>query len=217
MDAAHAAHRLDHVHRHADGAALVGDRPGDGLADPPGGVGRELVAAGVLELVDRPHQARVALLDQVEEAQAAVAVAFGDGDDQPQVAGGEAAAWRASYSAGQAVDSGDAAAERGGAFQRDPHQVAELLAQARAAAARAFRPARDLGQICRVQVVHLLGDLLELLQDRLQPLRPQAEFLDQPHGPAAAGDQPLPGLRGAASAGCCLWMATAKSCRLLLP
>ena len=91
MDAADAAHGLDHVDRHADGAALIGDGAGDRLADPPGGVGGELVAAGVLELVHRPHQARVALLDQVEEAQAAVAVALGDGDDQPQVAGGEAA------------------------------------------------------------------------------------------------------------------------------
>ncbi len=30
--------RLDHVHRDADGAGLVGDRAGDGLADPPGRV-----------------------------------------------------------------------------------------------------------------------------------------------------------------------------------
>ena len=66
----HLAHRVDHVHRHADRAALVGNRPGDRLANPPGGVGRELVAAGVLELVDRPHQAGVAFLNQVEEAQA---------------------------------------------------------------------------------------------------------------------------------------------------
>ena len=64
------AHRLDHVHRNADRPGLVGDGPRDRLADPPGGVRRELVAAAVLVLVDRPHQARVAFLDQVEEAQA---------------------------------------------------------------------------------------------------------------------------------------------------
>jgi hypothetical protein len=58
---------LDHVHRDADGAGLVGHRPGDRLADPPGGVGRELVALGVVELLDRADQAEVALLDQVEE------------------------------------------------------------------------------------------------------------------------------------------------------
>src|SRR5258706_1352446 len=76
---------LDHVHRDADGAGLVGDGAGDGLADPPGGVGRELVAALVLELVHRLHEADVALLDQVQELQAAVRVLLGDGDDQAQV------------------------------------------------------------------------------------------------------------------------------------
>src|SRR5262245_40451740 len=49
--------RLDHVHRDADGARLIGDRAGDGLADPPRRVSRELVAAPVLELVDGLHQA----------------------------------------------------------------------------------------------------------------------------------------------------------------
>ncbi len=88
---AHAGHGVDHVDRHADRAAVVGDGPGDRLANPPGGVGRELVAAGALELVDRPHQAGVAFLDQVEEAQAAIAIALGDGDHQPQVAGREIA------------------------------------------------------------------------------------------------------------------------------
>jgi hypothetical protein len=73
------------VHRDADGAGLVGDGAGDGLANPPGGVGGELVAAAVLELVDRLHQADVALLNEVEELQAAVGVLLGDGDDQAQV------------------------------------------------------------------------------------------------------------------------------------
>ena len=49
---------LDHVDRDADGAALVGDRPGHRLADPPRRVGRELVAAAVVELLDRADQAR---------------------------------------------------------------------------------------------------------------------------------------------------------------
>jgi hypothetical protein len=84
-DAVELVDRLDHVHRDADGARLVGDRAGDRLADPPGGVGRELVAAAVFELVDRLHQADVAFLDQVEELQAAVGVLLGDGDDQAQV------------------------------------------------------------------------------------------------------------------------------------
>jgi hypothetical protein len=77
--------RLDHVHRDADGARLVGDRAGDRLPDPPRRVGRELVAAAVLELVDRLHQADVAFLDEVEELQAAVGVFLGDRDHEAQV------------------------------------------------------------------------------------------------------------------------------------
>ena len=73
------------MHRDANGAGLVGDGAGNGLANPPRGVGRELVAAAVLELVDGLHQADVALLNEVEELQAAVGVLFGDGDDQAQV------------------------------------------------------------------------------------------------------------------------------------
>src|SRR6202035_1565326 len=76
---------LDHVHRDADGARLVGDGAGDGLPDPPGRVGRELVAAPVLELLDRLHEADVALLDEVEELQPAVGVLLGDRYHQPEV------------------------------------------------------------------------------------------------------------------------------------
>src|SRR5262249_13554351 len=62
---------LDHVDRDADGAGLVGDGPGDRLADPPGGVGAELEALVVLELLDRPDQAALALPDPIATAQAA--------------------------------------------------------------------------------------------------------------------------------------------------
>src|SRR5918993_200910 len=57
--------RLDHVDRDADRARLVGDGPRDRLPDPPRGIRRELVAAAILELVDRLHQADVAFLNQV--------------------------------------------------------------------------------------------------------------------------------------------------------
>src|SRR6516162_4838083 len=53
--------RLDHVHRDADGARLIGDGPGDGLADPPRRVRAELVPTLVLELVDGLHEAEVRL------------------------------------------------------------------------------------------------------------------------------------------------------------
>jgi hypothetical protein len=73
------------VHRDANGAGLVRDGAGNGLANPPGGIGRELVAAAVFELVHGLHEADVALLNQVEELEAAVGVLFGDGNDEAQV------------------------------------------------------------------------------------------------------------------------------------
>ena len=73
------------MHRNTDGARLVGDRAGDRLPDPPGRIGRELVAAAVLELVDRLHQADIAFLDQIEELQAAVGVFLGDRDHEAEV------------------------------------------------------------------------------------------------------------------------------------
>jgi hypothetical protein len=45
----------------------------------------------VIELVDRPHQAEVALLDQVEQLHAASGVALGDADDEAQVGLGQLA------------------------------------------------------------------------------------------------------------------------------
>src|SRR5262252_3489999 len=76
---------LDHVHGDANGAGLVGDGAGDGLADPPRGVDGELVAAAVLELVHGLHEADVAFLDQVEELQSAVRVLLRDRDDEAEV------------------------------------------------------------------------------------------------------------------------------------
>src|SRR3712207_1515255 len=62
-----------------------GDGAGDRLADPPGRVRRELVAAPVVELLDRADQAERALLDQVEEREPAAEVALRDRDDKAQV------------------------------------------------------------------------------------------------------------------------------------
>ena len=73
------------MHRDADGACLVGNRTGDGLAYPPGGVGGEFVAAPIFEFIHRFHQADIAFLNQIEELQAAVGVFFGDGNHQAQV------------------------------------------------------------------------------------------------------------------------------------
>src|SRR6266567_9581455 len=76
---------LDHVHRDPDRPRLVRDRPGDGLADPPSRVGRELVALAVVELLDRPDQAERALLNQIEEAEAAAEIRLRDRDDEAEV------------------------------------------------------------------------------------------------------------------------------------
>ena len=54
---------LDHVHRNTDGAGLIGNRARDRLANPPSRIGREFVAATILELVHRLHQADVAFLN----------------------------------------------------------------------------------------------------------------------------------------------------------
>ena len=56
---------LDHVHGDADGARLVRHRARDRLPDPPGGVGRELKALAVVELLNRLDEAEVPLLNQV--------------------------------------------------------------------------------------------------------------------------------------------------------
>src|SRR5262245_33141491 len=67
---AHALAALEavvHVRGQPDRARVVLDRAHQGLPDPPHGVGRELEAAPVVELLHRPDQAQVALLDQVRE------------------------------------------------------------------------------------------------------------------------------------------------------
>jgi hypothetical protein len=76
---------LDHVHRDADRAGLVGNRARHGLPDPPGRVGRKLVALAIVELLDRADQTERAFLDQVEEAEPAAEVGLGDRDHQPEV------------------------------------------------------------------------------------------------------------------------------------
>jgi hypothetical protein len=73
------------VERHADDAALLGERLQDRLADPPDGVGDELDPLGLVELVGRADQAEVALVDQVRERDALVLVLLGDRDDEAQV------------------------------------------------------------------------------------------------------------------------------------
>ena len=90
------AQHVPGVHRQADGPTGVGDAPGDGLADPPRGVGRELEALAPVELLDGVDQAEVALLDQVQEGQSRRLVLLGDRHHQAQVGRHEGLLGRAS-------------------------------------------------------------------------------------------------------------------------
>ena len=65
--------------------ALSRDRAGHGLADPPRGVGRELVALAIVELLHRAYEAERAFLDEVEEGEPAPEVGLGDRDDEAEV------------------------------------------------------------------------------------------------------------------------------------
>src|SRR5207237_7084016 len=84
--------RFDHVDRNADRPRLVGDGPGDRLADPPRRVRRELVTLAVVELLDGADETDVPLLDQVEEAHAAADVFLRDGHDKTKVRFGQVVA-----------------------------------------------------------------------------------------------------------------------------
>src|SRR5207248_4038676 len=61
------------------------ERARDRLPDPPRRVGRELVAAAPVELLDGADQPERPLLDQIEERQALVAVVLRDRDDEAEV------------------------------------------------------------------------------------------------------------------------------------
>ena len=65
--------------------ALVRDPALHGLANPPRRVGRELVAATPVELLDRPGEPDDPFLDEPEEAEAETLVLLGDRDDEPEV------------------------------------------------------------------------------------------------------------------------------------
>ena len=58
---------------------------GNGLANPPDGVGGEFIAAPILKFFDAFHQADVAFLNEVEKGLAAVGVFLGHRNDQPKI------------------------------------------------------------------------------------------------------------------------------------
>ena len=76
---------LTYVSENPDSASLIGHRPGDRLADPPGGVGGELITLGVVEFLHRVDQAQIVFLGQVQQWHAVPGVALGERDDQSEV------------------------------------------------------------------------------------------------------------------------------------
>src|SRR5215213_6009773 len=69
----------------ADSARVIRHRALHRLADPPGRVRRELEAPAPVELLDRPVQAKRALLNEVEKWNAEPSITLCNGDDQAQV------------------------------------------------------------------------------------------------------------------------------------
>src|SRR3974377_2501433 len=63
---------LNHVNGYTDRARLILERATNRLPNPPSGVGRELEATSIFELIDCLHQADVAFLNQGEDRTAAV-------------------------------------------------------------------------------------------------------------------------------------------------
>src|SRR3546814_1420378 len=60
--------RLDHVDGDADRARLVGDRARDRLANPPGRIGAELVAAAIFEFRSEEHTSELQSLMRISYA-----------------------------------------------------------------------------------------------------------------------------------------------------
>src|SRR5690625_1339575 len=64
---------------------MVGQCPGDCLADPPARVGRELVTPLIVELFHRPHQTDVSFLHQIPQRHLPRGISFGYRDYQAKV------------------------------------------------------------------------------------------------------------------------------------
>ena len=85
LDPADLPFLVEDVHRHANRPSLVRHSPLNRLTDPPRRVGRELVSAPPVELLDRTDQPQDALLDQVDQREIVALVALGDRDDEAEV------------------------------------------------------------------------------------------------------------------------------------
>ena len=73
------------MNRKPDRARLAGNGAGHALADPPEGIGGELVPPGGIELLDSTLQAEGALLNQVEQFQTFALIFLGNADHKTKV------------------------------------------------------------------------------------------------------------------------------------
>jgi RNA polymerase sigma factor (sigma-70 family) len=78
---------LHHVYRDADGAALVSERTGNRLADPPSSIGREFIPFRIIKFVDSLEEAEVTLLNKIKkrEVGAAANILLCDRNHEAQV------------------------------------------------------------------------------------------------------------------------------------
>src|SRR5438552_3251854 len=78
LDPEKAVDLLEHLHRNAHRAGLLGETAQDGLLDPDRGVGAEPEPTLGFETIHRVDQPQIAFLDEVEQSEPAVAVAARD-------------------------------------------------------------------------------------------------------------------------------------------
>ena len=141
----------------------------------------------MLELVDRPHQPGVAFLDEIQKRKPAVPVAFGDRDDQPQIAGGEFAFGRV-IPLLEVIERAQPTGQRATALPRGKQQPAVLPLEQIPIEAGTGR----LSELS-TEILDAPADLTQLLQKRRETLDPQVHLLDQPDSLVALPHEPPPG------------------------
>ncbi len=159
------------MHRDTNGARLIGNRASDGLANPPGSIGRKFVAAAPFKFIHGFHQADVALLDQIQELQTAIRIFLGNGHDQAQVRFDQ-------FLLGLLGFRFAAMNDREGALQFREPDFAGLFDIFQLGAARAQLFARFRGHIA-LGDVHAAFQPARFAFQRLQALHRAAHLVDQ--------------------------------------
>ena len=77
--------RLHHMDRNTNSARLVGNRTGNRLANPPGGIGAKLKALVWVKLLHCPQQPSVPFLNKIEKIEATTTVPLGNAYHQAHI------------------------------------------------------------------------------------------------------------------------------------